>query len=114
MIAAFSEQDRRSSFCQRLSHVVKDHVIARLVGGQRGVELLDPRRRALLQPESRLLHHELVLEHVRRRRAPWVDRESDRAELDLEDRLVAVAPLGRGRQAGHVSRPHFLHEPART
>ena len=88
--------------------VVEDELVALLVARERGVELLDARRRsARRRPEAGLAHDERCSNG---RCAAWlfaIDGEADRPELHLGDRMMPVAPLRRRRQTDDVARLHL-------
>jgi hypothetical protein len=104
MITAFSEVDRGAPFAQRFEHVAEDHPIARFIGRQDSVELLDARVLAQLrEAEPRLPNEKSMLERTCRGVPLGFHREAHGTELHLEDRLLAIATLWRGRQPQHVA-----------
>src|SRR5207249_6765012 len=81
------------------------------IGGDRGIELLDPgswseARRA----EGSLAADQAMLERALRLLALRVDGEPDGTALHVDDRLVPVAPIGCGGEAGHVTGLHLAHD----
>jgi len=97
---------------QGTDHIVQDEFVAPGVGGNRGVELLDPgswteARRA----ECTLSADEPMLEGAARRFTLRVDGEPDGPALHVDDRLVPVAPVGRGSEAGDVPGLDLAHDP---
>jgi len=100
VIPALGEQNGRASRRQGREDVLENTPVARLVARESAVDGLDadiagvPRH-----PERGLAHDELVAERPPRGLALGIDPIAHRTQLHFDDRVVAVAPLGRGRQA---------------
>ena len=91
--------------CDRPDDVVEDQPVARLVGGELAVVVLDGAGGVLgSKHEAGLAHDQPVVEGPLRGLALRVDREPHRAELHLGDRVVPVAALRRRGQPDDVPR----------
>jgi hypothetical protein len=108
VILAFRQHDRRTTLLQRADDVVEDCVVSLSV---RGEQLIDPLDRivgaGLRQIELGLSHDEPVLERLCGRLGPWVHDVPSRAELHLDDRMLAVATLRGRRETGDIPRPNL-------
>ena len=103
VILSLGQQDGRAAIFQRPDHIIQDQLVPVTVPGQRGIDLLNagPLLGAR-HPERGLSHEQPVLERATSRLRLGVDREADRAELHLDDRMMTITPLRRGRQPDDV------------
>ena len=112
MVLPLREEDGGPALLEGGDHVIEDQVVACLVGGERGVELLDAlsfRRSGLAEGGSP--DDETVLEGPPSGLAPGVDGEAHRSELHLGDGVLAVPPLWGRCQAHHVASLHLRQHP---
>jgi hypothetical protein len=105
MVLSLGQQDGRAAIFQRPDHIIQDQLIPVPVPGERGVDLLNAGcLLGVRHPERGLPREQPVLERAVSRLRLGVDREADRAELHLGDRMMTIAPLRRGRQPDDVPR----------
>ena len=88
-------------------HVIEDELVARCVGCERGVQLLDTRRFFARCLEAGLTHHERVSERALCRLTLRIHDKADGPELHRRDRMVPVAALRSCRQPDDVARLHL-------
>jgi len=86
VVSPLREEDRRSALLEGANHIVEDELVAPAIGGDRGIELLDPgswseARRA----EGSLAADQAMLERALRLLALRVDGEPDGTALHVDD-----------------------------
>jgi hypothetical protein len=96
---------------QGANHIVKDELVTLAIGGDRGIEILDPGIWfEVRRPERSVSADESMLERAPRRLVLRVDGEPDGPALHVDDRLVPVAAVRRGGEACDVPRLHLAHD----
>src|SRR5262249_3950304 len=117
VVHTLREQDRRAPLLESPDDIIQDELVALLVCCERRIQLLDGGHLSARILEACLTNDELVSEGALRRLALRVDRETDRSELHLGDRMVAIAPLRCRRQSHDVTgfglREHALERDRR-
>jgi hypothetical protein len=110
MIPSFRQDDWAASFVERGDDVVENESIACIVDGERPVDVLDPTiGRGIPNLKSCLPYDKPMLERSTSRMTPWINLKAYGSELHLENGVMAVASLGRGRETQDVPRPHLGH-----
>jgi hypothetical protein len=104
VISALCEQDGRPALLERADDVVQDELVAWFFHNECPVDLLNAELRMLIgESEGCLAHDETVIERPARSLALRVDREAHGPQLHFEYRVVAIAPVRRGREADEMT-----------
>lgn len=106
MILAFGDDHRRPTRFERRNYVIKDKVVPRCVPSELGVERLDCGLffgAGSMKPELGVTENHLMIKRSRCRLLLGADAVTNWTALHYNDRVVAILPRDRRRQAKQVS-----------